>query len=242
MIRLEKVCVEWDESTILHDIDLVWRPGEAVALIGANGAGKSSLLKVLATLVKPSSGRLTLPEDTGWRGWRQTVGMVFPDTFLYDSLTAMENLEFYRRLYDIRDRSGTERLLEKVGLLSVKNEKAGSFSKGMRQRLSIARALIHHPAYLLLDEPFDGLDLASQEVVRQLLAELHAEGIGWILVSHDVREAWNCCERAVLLDQGRIVLEESCSESAYDAFLNIYRQRAARERDHAAREGEHAVY
>ncbi|GAB7388541.1 ABC transporter ATP-binding protein [Bacillaceae bacterium] len=224
MIRLHKVSVVLGERTVLRSIDLALKKDEGIALLGPNGAGKSTLLKVLATLIKPTSGKMFFPDGMDLQKWRYAIGTVFPETFLYDALTAMENLNFYRKLYGVTNRDVMERVLERVGLLDVRHEPVRSFSKGMKQRLSIARALIHQPSYMILDEPFDGLDWASQEVLKRLLSDLKAKGTGWVFVTHDPELAWAHCDRVVVLYQGRIVFEEVCENRTFAEFLNRYRR------------------
>jgi heme exporter protein A len=226
MIQLRQVHVELNEKPILRSIDLEWKQGESIALAGANGAGKSTLLKVLATLLKPASGKMILPKGKGLRQWRQSIGTVFPEIFMYDALTAKENLEFYAQLYhvNVKNINRAEEMLDQVGLFQVRHEWVRTFSKGMRQRLSIARALIHQPNYLLLDEPFDGLDAKSTEQIELLLRHLKSSGVGWILVSHDLSQAWRLCNRAILLHQGRIGLKATCKENAYPLFMEDYRR------------------
>lgn len=222
MIRLQDVSVKLDEKKVLNSLDFIWNRGESIALVGANGAGKSTLLKVLATFLKPSNGKMIYPEGMDLQQWRSSIGTVFPENFLYESLTAFENLDFYRQLYGIEDKNGIEHVLQKVALIHVRHEPVRSFSKGMKQRLSIARALIHQPMAYLLDEPFDGLDLASKEVLKGLLFDLKQEGAGWVLVSHDIQEAWAMCDRALLINQGRIIAEEKCCVESFEAFEANY--------------------
>lgn len=224
MIQLHQVHIELNEKPILRSIDLEWKQGESIALAGANGAGKSTLLKVLATLLKPASGKMILPEGKGLKQWRRSIGTVFPETFMYDALTAKENLEFYAQLYHVNGENinRIEEMLDQVGLFQVRHEWVRTFSKGMRQRLSIARALIHQPDYLLLDEPFDGLDAKSTEQIELLLRHLKSSGVGWILVSHDLTQAWRLCDRALLLHQGRICVNTICEEDGYTTFLEDY--------------------
>jgi heme exporter protein A len=232
MIQLQGVSVELDEKRVLSSIDLIWNRKESIALIGANGAGKSTLLKVMASLLKPASGKVIYPEGMDLQQWRSSIGTVFPENFLYESLTAFENLDFYRQLYGVEDKNAIERVLQKVDLIHVRHEPVRSFSKGMKQRLSIARALIHHPTYFLLDEPFDGLDLVSKEVLKGLLFDLKQGGAGWILVSHDIQEAWAMCDRAVAIHKGRIVAEEKCSGEFFKTFEAKY-LRLLKETDYA---------
>jgi heme exporter protein A len=224
MIQLCGVGVELNEKPVLHSIDLKWKQGETIALAGANGAGKSTLLKVLAVLIKPSTGEILFPDGTDTKQWRRSLGAVFPLNFLYDALTAMENLRFYARLYGTIQKDKMEEVLAQVGLFQVRNEPVRIFSKGMKQRLSIARALIHQPHYLLLDEPFDGLDANSAERIEELLLYFKKSGTGFMLVSHQLSHAWKLCDRALLLDHGRIRLDEACNDEAYANFLGEYRR------------------
>lgn len=223
MIRLEDIGVVLDDKPILRSIRFVWEKGENIALLGPNGAGKSTLLKVMATLIKPTSGKLILPERISRNHWRQLIGAVFQETFLYGSLTAIENLQFYAKLYHRYDQKKIEELLSRVGLWKMRKERVDSFSKGMKQRLSLARALVHQPEYLLLDEPFDGLDMKSTEVISELFIDLKKEGVRWILVSHDIRQAWSYCDRAVVLYQGQLNQEINCHDQSYKTFLTDYR-------------------
>lgn len=223
MMRLEDIGVVLDDKPILRSIHFVWEKGENIALLGPNGAGKSTLLKVMATLIKPTSGKLILPERISRNHWRQLIGAVFQETFLYGSLTAIENLQFYAKLYHHYDQNKIEELLSRVGLWEMRKERVDSFSKGMKQRLSLARALVHQPEYLLLDEPFDGLDMKSTEVISELFIDLKKEGVRWILVSHDIRQAWSYCDRAIVLYQGQLNQEIICNDQSYKTFFADYR-------------------
>jgi heme exporter protein A len=230
--EFENVSVSMNEKVVLNSINLRWKKGETIALFGANGAGKSTLLKVISTLIKPLSGEVQLPDNFTLKQWKESLGIVFPEPFLYDSLTAYENLQFYQKLYGDLDRRKIHQLLEQVQLLSVQHDLVGSFSKGMKQRLSIARSLIHDPIYLLLDEPFDGLDAVSKTILEELLMEKQNEGVGYILVSHDISQTWKLCERALLLKKGRIVLEEECSKERYQSFIDHYQSLMMKENQH----------
>jgi len=219
MMELRNIRVVLDDKRILGPVDLDWKKGESIAILGANGAGKSTLLKVLATLQKPSFGEMRFSGGMQQKEWRQSIGTVFPETFLYDALTGIENLIFYAKLYAMKNPNHVEERLGEVGLWSVRDEPVHTYSKGMKQRLSIARALVHQPAWLLLDEPFDGLDMESVSIVEQLLSKLRMQGIGWVLVSHDMEQAWKNCDRALLLHQGRFCEEANCDRNSYEPFL-----------------------
>jgi heme exporter protein A len=211
-----------NERKVLKSINFSWRKGETIAFIGGNGAGKSTLLKVISLLSQPSNGKLSLGSGVSKNKWKNNLGVVFPDSFLHDSLSAIENLHFYQQLYGKEDKHFIEYILNKVQLVTVKDELIGTYSKGMRQRLSIARALVHQPEYLLLDEPFDGLDLKSKMIIEDILKEHESQGNGYILVSHDVKQAFDLCERAILLHDGKILVDEKCSQVSFLPFLNKY--------------------
>lgn len=202
-IELSQIQVVLDDKVILRSIHFTWKQGERIAVLGSNGSGKSTLVKVLAGLIKPSAGKVILPNGMSWIKWRRTMGAVFPQSFLYDSMTAFENLQFYARLYDLNMRRVKE-VLDDVNLLHVQDESLRSFSKGMKQRMSLARALLHQPRFLLLDEPFDGLDAESTERVKQLLHSLQLVGTGWVFITHDLAQARALCDRGIVLHEGRI--------------------------------------
>lgn len=222
-MELQNVNLLMNDKNVLRSISLQWKRGESIALIGPNGAGKSSLLKVLSTLIKPSSGKVTYPYDISMKQWKESLGVVFPETFLYNGLSAYENLKFYQSLYNKIDRNRINQVLKLVELVHVKHELVNSYSKGMKQRLSIARALLHYPTYLLLDEPFDGLDLKSKKILEKLLLHMQQKETGYILVSHDSEHAWQLCNRALLIHEGRIVIEETCTKEGYIDFIKRYK-------------------
>ncbi|MDC3425772.1 ABC transporter ATP-binding protein [Aquibacillus sp. 3ASR75-11] len=221
-MQLKNVSLAIEDKPVLRSINLNWAHGEAIALLGANGAGKSSLLKVMSTLLHPSTGKTTMPEGMSLQKWKSKLGVVFPETFLYSSLTGYENLLFYQKLYGKTDNEQIEQVFNQVNLSRVQQERVETYSKGMKQRLAIARAFVHQPTHLLLDEPFDGLDLASKTILERLLKEKNKQGVGYVLVSHDSAHAWDLCDRAVLLHNGKIVLETPCTEKTYRSFMNQY--------------------
>ncbi|MCC6641813.1 MAG: ABC transporter ATP-binding protein [Deltaproteobacteria bacterium] len=208
----------------LDAVDLDVPAGATLAVLGPNGAGKSTLLRLLAGLARPSLGSLCVGSQRESRpAARGRVGYVGHATFLYPALSARENLVFAARLYGVADpaaRAGA--LLAANGLTSVADRRAGSFSRGMAQRLAIARGLVHDPAVVLLDEPFAGLDRTSAARLADALRRLHAEGRTLVLVTHELGVASALADLAIVLERGRIVhraagaeLEAATLDAAY---------------------------
>ncbi len=192
---------------MLRGIDLAVGPGECVAIFGPNGAGKSTLLRVLAGLLRADSGSVelfgrTLPADAALR---QRIGYLGHDAFLYRDLDARENLAYYGRLFGVRDGERAARLIAEVGLERVATRRVGSYSRGMLQRLGLARALLHQPELLLLDEPLTGLDPQGAELLTGMLRELRTAGVTVLMATHDVERALEAATRALILGRGRVV-------------------------------------
>ncbi|HEU4889405.1 MAG TPA: ABC transporter ATP-binding protein [Thermoanaerobaculia bacterium] len=183
--------------------------GAVLGLLGPNGAGKSTMLALLGTLLRPSTGRILYGKyDASHHGvsLRASIGVLGHDLFLYPELTARENLEFFAGLYGVRDcRGAAAAALEHAGLADRADDVVTSFSRGMRQRLGLERALIHRPRLLLLDEPFTGLDDASAAALGQRLGTLRDQGTIIILATHDLDLAEPLLNRAIFLRDGRVV-------------------------------------
>jgi len=196
--------------TVLSSLDIQVGDGEIVSLMGPNGAGKTTLLRILATLTSPSSGDVLIGgknvyDDTVVA--RRQIGMVGHSTYTYDDLTALENLRFYwsmhgRPMADF-EKNGAA-MLRRVGLAHRMNDRASVFSRGMRQRLAIARALINSPSVLLLDEPFSSLDQKGVEMLSQILREEKAAGRSILIVTHDTQLIKALADRADVLSGGKI--------------------------------------
>ncbi len=192
---------------LVQPTDLALREGEWCALIGPNGAGKSTLVRALATLM-PSEGPISFAgEDVrrDSRRYRRHLGVVLHEPMLYRELTALENLELFAKLYQVTDRRQEMwRRLEQVGLVEHAVEPVRRFSRGMLQRLSVARALLHRPRILLLDEPLEGIDATGAEELKALFLHVKEEGVAAIWVTHNWRRAWSVVDEVWEMQRGLI--------------------------------------
>jgi heme exporter protein A len=211
---------------VLRGIDLVVPAGEAVCLCGINGAGKSTLLRVIAGLLRPDSGSIAIrghevhrePEKS-----RRQLGLISHAGMAYPELTVGENLTFAARLYGVSGRAERiEELLTGTGLASYRHDRAGILSRGLQQRLAIARALLHRPAVLLADEPFTGLDAGSTEDVLTIFDRFIRAGGTILMTTHDLRLGLQCCRRVAVLDQGVLILDASKDQIDARRFLDDY--------------------
>jgi heme exporter protein A len=184
-------------------------PGEVLAILGPNGAGKSTLLGLLSGTLHPTSGEIRFRGDAldaTRTEWRAELGLLSHRTFLYGALTARENLRFWARLYRLADPADrVEAALAEVGLLEAADRPARGFSRGMRQRLSLARTLLHDPALVLLDEPFTGLDLHAAALLRGVLQRLRDGRRSVVLVTHQIAEGIRLSDRVAIQARGRFV-------------------------------------
>lgn len=208
-IEIENLVKKFGSFAALDGISLSVELGECFALLGPNGAGKTTLIKILSTLIVPTSGTVKvaghdIKEEA--EEIKRLIGVVSHNSFLYEELSARENLEFYAELYGASS-SRAEELLGKFNLQARSEDCVSAFSRGMKQRLAIARALLHEPKILLLDEPSTGLDARSRAEFHDSLQNLRSSGATIILATHQLDEAKLLCERAVLLSRGRVMGE-----------------------------------
>jgi heme exporter protein A len=199
--------------------------GEILGLLGPNGAGKSTLLSILATLLAPSSGDVSYGAHraaVGGAALRSRLGMLGHDLFLYPELTARENLLFFARLYGVADpATRVAEGLAHAKLVDRADDQVTGFSRGMRQRLALERALVHHPRLLLLDEPFTGLDQASTVALVARLKGLQAEGCLIVLATHDLEVAEHVVSRSIFLRGGRLVSDVGMSGDLRSRYLQV---------------------
>lgn len=213
---------------VLRGIDLSIHAGERMALLGANGAGKTTLLRILAGLTRPGAGQITLDgldlvQQT--REIRRKVGFVAHQPYLYDDLTALENLVFFARMYAVqRPQERAATLLRRVGLDKKARERAGVFSRGQLQRLALARALLHAPQLLLLDEPDTGLDQAGLVVLNEILQEHRAQGGTLLFTTHNLEGAIQRSEQIALLHNGRVAYQQPTSSLEQESMRRVYQE------------------
>jgi heme exporter protein A len=218
--------------TALKGVDLTVRGGESVALFGPNGAGKTTLIRILTLGLRLGGGTLRIA-DLDPRAndleIRRLTGVISHQSFLYDSLTAAENLEFFAGLYGVRDpvRRSAE-LLDTVDLAHRANDLVGTFSRGMQQRVSLARALVHDPAIVFLDEPFTGLDPQAARKLRATLEELRRQGRTVLMATHNLRRGLELSDRWLILSRGRVVDSGVSAETDLANFEDSYFDRLAR--------------
>ena len=216
----------------LAGVDLTLRAGEATALLGPNGAGKSTLVGILSTMVSPTAGTVryggpdaseeSQPDDEELRG---AIGVIAHESHCYGDLSGHENLVFFARLYGVGDAHATaDKLLARVGLRDAARRPARTYSRGMLQRLSVARALVHKPRLLLADEPFTGLDRAGVALLAELLAEERARGCIMVVVTHDFDAVAPLVDRVIVLARGRIAHDAPAPAARSTAALaDVYR-------------------
>lgn len=212
-LRVENLRKHYGDTVAVDGIDLTVEPGTHLLLAGANGAGKSTLLRLLAGLTEPSTGLVRLDGEDPRRSLacRRRLGLLSHQTQLYEDLTARENLRFFARIYGVAARSA-DLALDRAGLSGWADTRVGVLSRGMQQRAALARATLHEPEVLLLDEPFTGLDgNASRAVTADLGARAAAAGFSTVVVTHKVAEVARTTNRVVGLGRGRVALDAEWS-------------------------------
>jgi heme exporter protein A len=215
----------------VRGIDLALARGEFLTIFGPNGAGKSTLLRMLCGAVRPTSGTVRIVgEEVGGEeeGWRRKIGLLSHQTFLYPGLTAAENLDFYARLYSLPDRKArVAEALEGVGLLDRAGDRVRTFSRGMQQRLALARTLLHEPEVVFLDEPYTGLDPHASAMLRAVLDRLKDGRRTVVLVTHNLSQGLEQADRVAVQVGGRWVSDERRGQIDAARWEQDYTERVA---------------
>ncbi len=207
-------------------MDFSLQSGDCLALFGPNGAGKTTLLRIVAGLLRPTSGTVTvgghsLRSDAAARAH---VGLVSHQSMLYRALTSRENVEFAAKLYGLPDpRGAATSALERMHILDRANTPVRALSRGLQQRISIARAIVHEPSVVLLDEPYTGLDAAGAAALTETLQLLRSHGATMILVTHNVDEGLAIASHAAIIADGKIARYDDCASLDRRAYLLDYR-------------------
>jgi len=227
-IQVRKLTKSFGHQVALRGVDLCVDEGEFLTLFGPNGAGKTTLIRIIASLARPTAGTVHVQgEDLGKAAtaMRRNLGLISHNPLLYGDLTPDENLRFFAKMYDLpRPAQRIDEVLEQVGLSARRRDPVRTFSRGMVQRLTIARAILHDPAIMLLDEPYTGLDLQAADMLRAVLQELAALNRTVILTTHNLEQGLEMCDRAAILNRGRVAWQGMRSEVDLAGMREIYRE------------------
>lgn len=226
-VQLDQVSKVFGDRYALKNVSLELPAGSFLSIFGPNGAGKTTLLRILATLARPTSGTVTVAginlKDNADAA-REQIGLISHNSMLYADLNAEQNLQLYARLYGIENaQERVDEMLDAVELSHRRLDTVRTFSRGMTQRLAIARALLHDPQVVLLDEPYSGLDPHAVEIFDSLL-EAVRENRTFVMVSHDLRKGFEACSHALVLARGTKVAFAAKEEIDYDAFAALYHE------------------
>lgn len=227
LLKIDTLVKQFGNKKALDEVCLSIRKNDFLALFGANGAGKTTLLKTISTIMRPTSGHIFFrghPVTEESIFFRSQIGFVSHNSLLYEDLSARENLVFFGRMYGIDNLNvRIEELLNKVGLYGRQHDLVRTFSRGMIQRLSIARALLHDPPIVLFDEPYTGLDIQAIKVLDDLIVELKEQGERtFIMTSHDIDKGFEHSTRVAILAKGKLVLDVSKDEIDNKKLTEIF--------------------
>lgn len=235
MIQVEHISKQFGKIDALKDVSFTLNDGEITGLLGVNGAGKTTLMRLIYGLLQPSSGRILVdgvevaqqPDRA-----RQRLGVLPDDTGLYKRLTARENIRYFGELHHLSPASLTEsceELIELLGMHNIADRRAEGFSLGERMKTALARAIVHQPQHIMLDEPTNGLDVITTRAVRRMLVALRDQGRCVLFSSHLMHEVTGLCDRIIVIAQGRIVadgsvaavIEQTQTTSLEEAFIYL---------------------
>jgi heme ABC exporter ATP-binding subunit CcmA len=207
-VSLREVVRHFGRFAALRGITAEFAPGRLYVVLGENGAGKSTLLRVIAGLLAPSRGTVSVLGSQNIRAVVTRFGYMGHAPLLYDEMSAIENLQYFSSLYGINDRARCEDAIRTVGLDPALERRVGQYSQGMRQRISLARAIVHAPELLFLDEPFSNVDVRSAKQMTSLLAKMRDEGTTILVVTHQAALLEPVADECIVLDAGRVIARE----------------------------------
>ncbi len=235
MIQLAKLVKNFGLQPVLRGIDLHVERGEFLTLLGPNGAGKTTLLRVISTLSRPTAGEIKVggwPLPKSADRVRPHLGLISHHPLLYEELTAVENLTFFARMYRLQEPNGRiAEVLEAVGLKGRGDDPVGEFSRGMQQRLAIARAILHQPDILLLDEPYTGLDQSASAMLDEMLRSVATAGRTVVMTTHNLTRGFANCDRVAILSRGKIAFQARREELVTEELIRIYHDLTGRQSD-----------
>lgn len=226
LIQFSKVNKKYGHIHALKDVSVTFDKGEFISIFGPNGAGKSTFLKLLCTMTSPSSGEIKyegIPLKKLKDDFRSRFGVISHQPFLYSELTAMENLRFYANLYGVKNiDERIKELMSKVELYKRRNDKVRGYSRGMLQRLSITRALLHSPDIVVLDEPYTGLDTHASSILTNILTELFDNNHTIIMVTHNIKQGYDASSRLGIIKGGKLVFNDQTANTSMEDFEQVY--------------------
>ncbi|MDA8187826.1 MAG: heme ABC exporter ATP-binding protein CcmA [Dehalococcoidales bacterium] len=225
-VEVDGITKNYGSAPVLKGVNLQVRKGEKITIVGPNGAGKTTLLRIISTISRPQSGRAWIAGFdilTESVEVRRHIGVISHQPYLYNDLSVAENLRFYGRMYDVPNLDERVRVMAaKVGLAHRLYDGVGTLSRGMQQRVSIARAAIHNPEVMLLDEPDTGLDQQAAGMLKAVLDADEAAGRTVVMTTHNLELGLSLCDRVALLVQGRIVHTEEKRSLDIESFRKTY--------------------
>lgn len=216
MLQVKKLSKTFKKNTVVNDITFTVNPGEIVGLLGENGAGKTTTLRMISTMLKITSGEAIVNNysaSTDPIKVRKEIGILFGgDVGLYDRLTARENIRYFANLYGIDNKEADKRIDElsrRFQMDEYINKRVAKFSRGMKQKVSIARSIVHSPSVMLFDEPSTGLDVTAARTIQEFILSCKEEGKTILFSSHSMAEVEKLCDRVVIINKGNLI--ENCS-------------------------------
>lgn len=227
VLEAQEVTRVYGRRRALDGVSLSLAAGNCLALFGPNGAGKTTLLRILAGLLRPTRGTVLLGglPTRGDASARAQVGLLSHQSMLYDALTVRENVLFTARLYGVRDPlAATNASLERLGMSERAEQPVRALSRGLQQRVSIARAVVHGPRVLLLDEPYTGLDEAGAGALTELLSELRSQGSTLVLVTHNLSQGLALATHAAVMRAGKLIRQDDRETIDSARYVGQYRE------------------